>query len=325
MMKQMKSVKSVDTKCKTCGGPYSYTKCPAVNGYTQEAAYATTANPRGNLKAITTQSGVAYDGPTISPTPSPLLKEVERETETTKDKKLSLLELTSTRMTLKLANRSVVIPTGVVKDVFVKVRKGDILYLEKLINEDPSPNLPPVKNKDLKQVDATMTKPSIEEPPEVELKDLPYHLEYAFLEGTVPVIISKELKDEEKDAVLKDNFKLTVQHQRRVNPKIYEVIKKEVIKLLDAELIDPISDSPWVSLVHYVSKKGVMTVVENENNELILTQLVTGWRMVSQDIFKFPLTRKIKRRPPLLALIVRLPTDACLSAYVMLQARSKGA
>ncbi|GJR61159.1 hypothetical protein Tco_0332763 [Tanacetum coccineum] len=62
--------------------------------------------------------------------------------------------------------------------------EGDILYLEKLLNEDPSLNLPPMKNDDLKQVDVTMTKPSIEEPPELELKDLPSHLEYAFLEGT---------------------------------------------------------------------------------------------------------------------------------------------
>ncbi|GJZ18985.1 reverse transcriptase domain-containing protein [Tanacetum coccineum] len=50
--------------------------------------------------------------------------------------------------------------------------EGDILYLEKLLNEDPSPALPPMKNDDLKQVDVTMTKPSIEEPPELELKDL---------------------------------------------------------------------------------------------------------------------------------------------------------
>ncbi|GKA49918.1 hypothetical protein Tco_0742991 [Tanacetum coccineum] len=73
---------------------------------------------------------------------------------------------------------------------------GDIIYLEKLLNEDPSLTLPPMKNDDLKQVDVTMTKPSIEEPPELELKDLPSHLEYAFLEGTdkLPVIISKELK-----------------------------------------------------------------------------------------------------------------------------------
>ncbi|GJU86132.1 reverse transcriptase domain-containing protein [Tanacetum coccineum] len=78
---------------------------------------------------------------------------------------------------------------------------------------------------------------------------------------------------------MEDDFKPTVQHQRRVNPKIHEVIKKEVIKLLDAGLIYPISDSPWVSPVHCVPKKGGMTVVENEDNELIPTRLVTGWRV----------------------------------------------
>nr|GEU82226.1 retrovirus-related Pol polyprotein from transposon TNT 1-94 [Tanacetum cinerariifolium] len=83
--------------------------------------------------------------------------------------------------------------------------EGDILYLEKLLNEDPSMNLPPMKNEDLKQVNVTMTKPSIEEPSEHELKDLPSHLEYAFFEGTdkLPLIIFKELKDEEKAALLK--------------------------------------------------------------------------------------------------------------------------
>nr|GEZ70011.1 RNA-directed DNA polymerase, eukaryota [Tanacetum cinerariifolium] len=77
--------------------------------------------------------------------------------------------------------------------------EGDILYLEKLLNEDPSLNLPLVKTEDLKQVDATLTKTSIEEPPELGLKNLLSHLEYAFLEGTdkLPVITSKELKDEE--------------------------------------------------------------------------------------------------------------------------------
>ncbi|GJR94363.1 reverse transcriptase domain-containing protein [Tanacetum coccineum] len=72
---------------------------------------------------------------------------------------------------------------------------------------------------------------------------------------------------------MEDDFKLAVQHQRRVYPKIHEVIKKEVIKLLDAGLIYPISDSPWVSPVHCVPKKGGMTVVTNENNELIPTRL----------------------------------------------------
>ncbi|GKB06838.1 reverse transcriptase domain-containing protein [Tanacetum coccineum] len=187
--------------------------------------------------------------------------------------------------------------------------EGDLLLLKKLLNDDPSSPLPP---KELHFEEIKTIKSSIDDPPKLELKDLPSHLEYAFLEGTdkLPVIISKELKDEEKAALLKvlkshkraiawkisdikgidpsfcthkilmeDDFKPAIQHQRRVNPKIHEVIKKEVIKLLDAGLIYPISDSPWVSPVHCVPKKGGMTVVENEDNELIPTRLVTGWRV----------------------------------------------
>ncbi|GKD36931.1 reverse transcriptase domain-containing protein [Tanacetum coccineum] len=155
-------------------------------------------------------------------------------------------------------------------------------------------------------------KSSIDDPPELELKDLPSRLEYAFLEGTdkLPVIIAKDLQEDEKVRLLKvlkphkraitwkisdikgidpqfcthkilmeDDSKLAIQHQRRVNPKIHEVIKKEVIKLLDAELIYPIFDSQWVSPVHCVPEKGGITVIENDNNELIPTRLVTGWRV----------------------------------------------
>ncbi|GKF04336.1 hypothetical protein Tco_0035004 [Tanacetum coccineum] len=76
--------------------------------------------------------------------------------------------------------------------------EGDILYLEQLLNEDPSLTLPSKKNEDLKEV--TKAKPSIEEPLELELKDLPSHLEYAYLEenNKLPVIIAKGLKDVEK-------------------------------------------------------------------------------------------------------------------------------
>nr|GFA77515.1 reverse transcriptase domain-containing protein [Tanacetum cinerariifolium] len=77
---------------------------------------------------------------------------------------------------------------------------------------------------------------------------------------------------------MEEDYKPAVQHQRRVNPKIHEVIKKEVEKLLDAGLIYPISNSPWVSPLQCVPKKGGFTVVKNEENELILTCLVTGWR-----------------------------------------------
>nr|GEU48398.1 reverse transcriptase domain-containing protein [Tanacetum cinerariifolium] len=115
----------------------------------------------------------------------------------------------------------------------------------------------------------------------VELKDLPPHLEYAFLEGDdkLPVIIVKDLSREEKTALIMDDFEPAVQHQRRVNPKIHDVIKQEVLKLLNAGLIYLISNSPWVIPVHYVPKKGSFTVVENKENELIPTRLVMGWRV----------------------------------------------
>nr|GEV29939.1 DNA-directed DNA polymerase [Tanacetum cinerariifolium] len=72
-------------------------------------------------------------------------------------------------------------------------------------------------------------------------------------------------------------FKPSVQSQRRVNPDIKEVVKKEVIKLLDAGLIYLIFDSPWVSPVQVVPKKGGITVVKNEKHELIPQRTVTGW------------------------------------------------
>nr|GEX34166.1 reverse transcriptase domain-containing protein [Tanacetum cinerariifolium] len=79
--------------------------------------------------------------------------------------------------------------------------------------------------------------------------------------------------------LLEEDFTPAVQHQRRVNPKLHDVIKQEVIKLLDTGLIYPIFDSPWVSPVYCVPKKGGFTVVENEENELIPLRLVTGWRV----------------------------------------------
>jgi len=74
-------------------------------------------------------------------------------------------------------------------------------------------------------------------------------------------------------------YKLVVQPQRILNPTMKEVVKKEVLKLLDACMIYPISDSSWVIHVHVVPKKGGMTMVANEKNELIPTRTITGWRM----------------------------------------------
>nr|GFB50020.1 reverse transcriptase domain-containing protein [Tanacetum cinerariifolium] len=187
-----------------------------------------------------------------------------------------------------------------------------------ILNSEPSPPLPnqeqnlPSFKEELKAYEAQTVKSSVDEPPEVELKDLPHHLKYAFLEGDnmLPVIIAKELRSEEKAALIKvlkshkqaiawklsdiqvinpefcthkilmeEDYKPAVQYQRWGNPKIHDVIKKEVEKLLDAGLIYPISDSPWVSPVHYVPKKGGFTVVENVENKLIPTRLVAGWRV----------------------------------------------
>nr|GFA74828.1 reverse transcriptase domain-containing protein [Tanacetum cinerariifolium] len=73
--------------------------------------------------------------------------------------------------------------------------------------------------------------------------------------------------------------KPVIQRQRRLNPNMKDVIKKEIIKLLDAGIIYAIEDSPWVSLLHSVPKKGGMTVVTNEDNELVPTRTVSGWRV----------------------------------------------
>nr|GEY70178.1 reverse transcriptase domain-containing protein [Tanacetum cinerariifolium] len=193
--------------------------------------------------------------------------------------------------------------------------EGDILILEALLNSDPEPPVPnqkyyfPEAHNDLKVVEPKNNKSSNDEPPEVELKELPPHLKYAFSgeNNKWPVIIAKDLSINEKSAlidVLKSRkkaiaWKLTdirgidpefcshkilleydfspkVQSQRKVNLKIHDVIKKEVEKLLDAGLIYPISDSPWVSHVHCVPKKGGMTVIKNDENELFPTRLVTG-------------------------------------------------
>jgi hypothetical protein len=73
--------------------------------------------------------------------------------------------------------------------------------------------------------------------------------------------------------------KPVIEHQYRLIPKMKEVVRNEVLKLLDAGIIYPIADSRWVSPVHCVSKKGGITVVSNENNELIPHRVVVGYRM----------------------------------------------
>ncbi|GKC31923.1 hypothetical protein Tco_1039217, partial [Tanacetum coccineum] len=95
---------------------------------------------------------------------------------------------------------------------------GDILLLEKLLNDDPSSPLHP---KELNFEELKMIKSSIDDPLELELKDLPSYLEYAFLEGTdkLPVIISKELKNKENAALLK----VLKSHKRAIAWKISNI------------------------------------------------------------------------------------------------------
>jgi len=150
------------------------------------------------------------------------------------------------------------------------------------------------------------------EKPKVELKTLPAHLKYVFLEDNKakPVIISSSLQKKEEDQLvqilksckaiigwhifnlkgispsycmhkinMEAYYKPVRQPQRRLNPIMKEEVRNEVFKLLEEGLIYPISDSSWVSPVQVVPKKGGMTVIKNDKDELIPTRTVTGWRM----------------------------------------------
>ena len=79
--------------------------------------------------------------------------------------------------------------------------------------------------------------------------------------------------------LLEDNVKTSIEHQRRLNPVMKEVVIKEVLKWLNAGFIYAISDSSWVSPVHVVPKKGGFVVIRNEKNELIPTRTMTRWRV----------------------------------------------
>ncbi|XP_048619934.1 uncharacterized protein LOC125590414 [Brassica napus] len=148
--------------------------------------------------------------------------------------------------------------------------------------------------------------------PKVELKPLPHGVRYAFLgpNETYPVIVSSELTESELSELLRtlkrfrkaigyslddikgispslcmhrihleDESMTSIEHQRRLNPNLKDVVKKEILKLLDAGVIYPISDSKWVSPVHVVPKKGGITVIKNDKDELIPTRTITCHRM----------------------------------------------
>ena len=79
--------------------------------------------------------------------------------------------------------------------------------------------------------------------------------------------------------LLEENAKTSIEHQRRLNLVMKEVVIKEVLKWLNAGFKYVISDIPWVSPVHLVLKKGGFTMIINEKNELIPTRNMTRWRV----------------------------------------------
>ncbi|CAN6695209.1 unnamed protein product [Malus baccata var. baccata] len=154
--------------------------------------------------------------------------------------------------------------------------------------------------------------PSVDQAPTLELKLLPDHLKYVFLgdDETLPVIVSSSLTTHEEEKLvrvlrehktamgwtladikeispttcmhrilLEKGTKPTREAQRRLNPPMMEVMKKEIIKLLDCGVINPISDSHWVSPVQVVPKKSGVSVVKNDENELVPTRIPIGWRV----------------------------------------------
>ncbi|XP_021745351.1 uncharacterized protein LOC110711280 [Chenopodium quinoa] len=167
--------------------------------------------------------------------------------------------------------------------------------------------------------------PSIVQPPEVELKLLPYHLKYAFLgeNDTLPVIIASNLTPTQEQKLvqvlkkhkttlgwtvadikgispsmcqhrilLEEGAKPVRQVQRRLNPPMMEVVKKEVLKLLEVGVIYPISDSPWVSPLQVVPKKSGVTVVESDKGEMVPTRVQNGWRVCVDYRLLNSMTRK---------------------------------
>ena len=161
--------------------------------------------------------------------------------------------------------------------------------------------------------------PDIESPPDLpiepqvlDLKPLPSSLKYVFLGplDSMPAIIAADLDPKQEEKLievlkehkralgwtisdlkgispsvcmhrihLEENAKPSREMQRRLNPNMQEVVRTEVLKMLDAGIIYHISDSTWVSPVQVVPKKGGITVVENKSGELVPTRTSTKWRV----------------------------------------------
>nr|GEX52376.1 reverse transcriptase domain-containing protein [Tanacetum cinerariifolium] len=320
-------VKAVEESCVTCGGAHAYynypntdsnqpSVCVVMGTYNQVApqnhasnymappGFApnqsstlgtllsnTIPNPKGKIKAITTRSGVTYEGPSI-PTPK---KVVERETEETTDKEQinfkgstahiqpPVIQILEPNVPKTLPKPNIPYPSRLndqklrekarnqmekeeyaqeILDFSNNSSGGNPTLTFKPILSDSSLSFTPFEGSDfiLEEIDAYLkdesisleidhadcdpegdifkAKYSIEEPPELELKELPSHLEYAYLEVAWKITDIKGIDPQfcTYKILIEEDYKPAVQSQRRVNPKTHEVIKKEVIKLLNAAL-----------------------------------------------------------------------------------------
>nr|GEU93191.1 hypothetical protein [Tanacetum cinerariifolium] len=314
-------VKAVTPSCETCGGPHSFNDCPVTVGNTQNVyavgAYQVERETEATKDTVhPTNNGSTEDvQPPVVPTKSPILNSepvvapiiepvappfladfvvVDFDADprvplilgkSFLKTKRALIDVFEGELTLHVGKEAITFNldhSSRYSANYNDMTENQINVIDMACKEYSQE----ISDFLLEEVDAFLAleyDPTSSEVDQsyVELKDLPPHLEYTFLEGDdkLPVIIAKDFSVEEKTAlitVLKSNkqaiawklsdikgidpefctykilmeedFEPAVQHQRRVNPKIHDVIKNEVLKLLDAGLIYPIPDSPWKTM-----------------------------------------------------------------------------
>nr|GEW64834.1 reverse transcriptase domain-containing protein [Tanacetum cinerariifolium] len=371
-------VKVVEESCVTYGGPHAHYNCDATNS-NQPSVYVVTGtynkvapqnqasnymappgfalnqsstlgtlssnaipNPKGEMKAITTRIGVAYEGLSIS-TPK---KVVEQETEETTDKEqinfqgrmdvchaladlgasinlmplsvwkiLSLPELTPTRMTLELADRSITRPKGVVEDVFVKVGKFHFPTDFVVVDFEADPRIPLILGRSFVRTSRALIDVYGEEITlRVNDEAITFNLDQTMRYSSTydDLLVNQiDIIDVSREEYAQEILGFSINSLGGNPTSTYEpilsdsspslspfegsdFILEEIEAYLKDESISPEIDHAdfdpegdiclikkflWVSLIHCVPKKGGITVVENENNELIPKWLVTGWRV----------------------------------------------